>query len=147
MKSYVVGFAFLKNWNGPTSVVLIRKAKPEWQRGKLNGVGGKIEDGECCNVAMAREFKEETGCDTFPTDWTQFTRMNFGTTVVYCFATHLPSHKEVNTTTEEEVVVLPVVDAQREEIIPNLRWLIPMALYSVWPKREDGFLPTVLKHE
>jgi 8-oxo-dGTP pyrophosphatase MutT (NUDIX family) len=27
-------------------VLLIEKQKPAWQRGKLNGVGGKIEPGE-----------------------------------------------------------------------------------------------------
>jgi hypothetical protein len=37
---YVCGFMFANDF---TEVALIRKNKPEWQRGKLNGIGGKVE--------------------------------------------------------------------------------------------------------
>jgi 8-oxo-dGTP diphosphatase len=40
---YVLGFLFDPSQK---DVVLIKKLKPEWQKGKLNGVGGKIEEGE-----------------------------------------------------------------------------------------------------
>src|SRR5271167_3288640 len=57
-KEYVVGFLI-----DPTlsKVVLIRKVNPEWQRGLLNGVGGKVEPGEDATTAMHREFEEEAG--------------------------------------------------------------------------------------
>ena len=55
---YVVGYMFSPDYR---EVALIRKAKPEWQRGKLNGVGGKIEIGERKGIAMSREFAEEAG--------------------------------------------------------------------------------------
>ena len=54
---YVLGFAFNK---GCTEVLLIEKKRPNWMVGKLNGVGGHIEDGETPIDAMVREFKEET---------------------------------------------------------------------------------------
>ena len=56
----VVGFMFsvLKS-----SVVLIKKERPKWQEGKLNGVGGKVEKGESPFDAMKREFLEETGLE------------------------------------------------------------------------------------
>lgn len=54
-------------------VALIRKAKPEWQKGKLNGIGGKIEEGEGPFAAMVREFREETGVDH--RDWGTFAEM------------------------------------------------------------------------
>lgn len=38
MQHYVVGFQFARRGN---LVTLIRKNHPEWQAGKLNGVGGK----------------------------------------------------------------------------------------------------------
>ena len=41
--NYVLGFAFSKSGQ---MVLLIWKNKPEWQRGKMNGIGGKIELGE-----------------------------------------------------------------------------------------------------
>lgn len=44
-----------------STVMLIRKAKPLWQRGRFNLVGGKVEEGETSLDAAIREFKEETG--------------------------------------------------------------------------------------
>jgi 8-oxo-dGTP diphosphatase len=58
-KHWVVGFVF-KNRD---EVTLVMKNRPEWQKGKLNGVGGKIEAGETSAQAMRREFKEEAGAD------------------------------------------------------------------------------------
>jgi 8-oxo-dGTP diphosphatase len=60
MDRYVVGFAFGPHMN---SVLLIEKTHPEWQKGKWNGIGGHIEDGETPIVAMVREAHEETGID------------------------------------------------------------------------------------
>lgn len=126
---YVLGFAFRGDARG-TEVVLIRKTKPAWQAGKLNGVGGKIEAGEYCNVAMAREFEEETGVKTFCTDWIKFTEMCFADCTVYCFASWLPSHAEPRTTTEEEVVV-GRWSSEGKFSLPNLDWLIPMAYLAL----------------
>jgi 8-oxo-dGTP diphosphatase len=53
---YVVGFLFSKDFR---LVALIRKMKPAWQAGLLNGIGGKIEAGESTLDAMIREFHEE----------------------------------------------------------------------------------------
>lgn len=55
---YVLGFIFGKTHN---FVLLQRKAKPDWQKGRYNGVGGKIEDGETPEQAMTREGVEEVG--------------------------------------------------------------------------------------
>lgn len=52
----VVGFVFRGK-----EVVLILKNRPDWQAGRLNGVGGRVEAGESPKEAMVREFKEETG--------------------------------------------------------------------------------------
>jgi 8-oxo-dGTP diphosphatase len=43
MIKYVVGFLFNE---GKTKVVLIKKNRPDWQKGYFNGVGGKIEGDE-----------------------------------------------------------------------------------------------------
>src|SRR5574339_145798 len=64
---YVVGFMFDEN---EEHVLLIRKTHPDWQAGKLNGIGGRIEDGESAREAMQREFKEEVGVDH--EDWKHY---------------------------------------------------------------------------
>lgn len=43
------------------SILVILKSKPDWQRGFLNLVGGKIEPEEEAWEAALRELKEETG--------------------------------------------------------------------------------------
>ncbi len=71
MTAYVVGFAFDDDEN----VALVRKKRPEWQKGYLNGVGGKIEEGESSRAAMVREFEEETGLGVPEHEWEQFVAM------------------------------------------------------------------------
>lgn len=46
-------------------VLLILKSTPEWQHGKINLVGGKIESTETTYVAAARELQEESGLRGF----------------------------------------------------------------------------------
>jgi 8-oxo-dGTP pyrophosphatase MutT (NUDIX family) len=60
VKRYVLGFAFTPDLS---RVVLMRKARPEWQSGLLNGIGGHIEFAEASLVAMVREFREEAGAN------------------------------------------------------------------------------------
>lgn len=68
MKRMVLGFALdLQN----QQVLLIRKKRPDWQAGKLNGIGGHMDgsDGGSTRAAMRREFAEETGVQTLLEDW------------------------------------------------------------------------------
>src|SRR5687767_15783507 len=58
VQEYVCGFLFDPE---RTQVLLIRKRRPAWQAGKLNGVGGKMEGQETALDAMRRECVEETG--------------------------------------------------------------------------------------
>lgn len=66
---YVCGFLVYGH-----SVALMRKNRPQWQVGKLNGIGGKIEDGETAAEAMRREFQEETGQDGF--EWRETVKLS-----------------------------------------------------------------------
>ncbi len=134
-KSYVLGFAFDAQRE---TVILIEKNRPAWQKGKLNGVGGKIDPEDLTEYhAMAREFKEETGVETSPDEWEKFAIMNCdndimgGHSIVYCF--RLFSDKIIKCSTQETERVL------REEIVENhlftmkpligkVNYLIPMAL-------------------
>lgn len=127
-KSYVLGFLFTAD---TSNVVLIQKTKPEWQAGKLNGVGGKVEKfDQTAHDAMVREFKEETG--VVFTDWTQYAVMESPDWVVTAFKGFSDVAFDVRTTTEERICLL---DRHRifgnsivYPIISNLHWLIPAAL-------------------
>ena len=66
MVKYVLGFAFI---HSDTEVVMLRKQRPEFQAGKVNGVGGHIEEGESSLDAMIREFQEEALVDIPGKDW------------------------------------------------------------------------------
>lgn len=125
-REYVLGFCFM-SYN--TEVVLIRKTKPAWQKGLLNGVGGRIEPTENPMEAMIREWHEETG--TFIADWHRFVTMAFSGAVVHVFKCHLSGSVPVKSVTVEPVYILSVCEAiERRLTIPNLKWLIPMALHD-----------------
>lgn len=57
MSSYVCGF--MCSWD-LQNFLLIRKTHPEWQKGKLNGIGGKIESG-CKNLVTGEFYKMAPG--------------------------------------------------------------------------------------
>ncbi len=130
---YVVGFLFNKQLS---SVVLISKTKPRWQNGLLNGVGGKVEPGEFAKDAMVREFMEETGVDKH-LDWKLFA--NFFSShcdpaapnaMISCFTAKADddTFNSVRTTTEEEVMTLDLMAVQKASTVPNLKWLVPLAV-------------------
>lgn len=119
---YVIGFLF----NSKDSVLLIRKNRPEWQKGKLNGIGGHVEKGESYLQAMRREFFEEAGVDI--PDWQEFCQMHFPEAIVACFKA-TGDYKPIQKTDEELYSVIKT--SLPYNVIPNLRWLIPMAMYEV----------------
>jgi 8-oxo-dGTP pyrophosphatase MutT (NUDIX family) len=118
---YVAGFLFEGD-----NVALIRKLRPAWQTGKLKGIGGHIEHGETPTQAMTREFLEETGYRTTATQWWPFAILSGENHVVHFFASY-GALKELKSTTDEEVIVIPISEVTAENAIPNLTWLIPMA--------------------
>ena len=118
MKSYVVGFLF----NHKGEVCLIEKNRPEWQKGRLNGIGGHIENGESPTVAMNREFFEEAGACA---KWRQFCFMHGTQYETYCFTSRV-YQGEPKTMTDERVSWYPVNNLP-SNIISNLAWLVPMA--------------------
>jgi 8-oxo-dGTP diphosphatase len=134
---YCLGFAFTVDG----SVALIRKAKPEWQAGKLNGVGGKIEDFDPSPVhAMTREFMEETGVFLEPHLWREVGTVNFGGGKVYVFTLVDPMVQYVTTTTIEEVKLYDAwwLHNNLHEVLPNVMTLL---YASSMRKNENGKLP------
>ncbi len=119
---YVLGFAFSQN-----QVILIKKQKPEWQRGLLNGVGGKIEGDESPKKAMEREYLEEAGYYT--TDWIPFCEMEGEHFVVYCFKLFSDVVFDNSKSMEsEEILKIPIPQLHDRNCISNIPWLVYMAL-------------------
>lgn len=125
MKNYVLGFMFSPSQR---DVLLISKTKPDWQEGKLNGIGGMIEQPESGVAAMIREFKEETDICTMEDQWRQFATLNGKDYQVVCFKTKSDLIWEAKSITEEEVFQIQVDEFDKYDLVENVRWLVEMAM-------------------
>jgi len=129
MQSYVVGFAFSEDTN---HILLVRKLRPAWQQGSLNGIGGKIEPGEAPMEAMQRECLEESGLCL---EWEQRGLMRgvngdgspFECHIFYAFSDAVWAFEQ----REDEPLGVYGVEALRDEkLIANLRFLIPFGRHD-----------------
>ncbi len=123
-KSYVVGFLFDETLR---KICLIKKNRPAWQAGRLNGVGGHIENGEEPLVAMQREFEEEAGI-LIP-HWFKFGYIFGSTYELHLFIALKPIDCNPRSMTDEEIGWYDI-DNLPTNIISNLKWIIPLALYE-----------------
>lgn len=130
----VVGFAFDGDVN---QVLLVRKTHPAWQAGKLNGIGGKLED---CDLgdptrAMHREFCEETGI-TEPLAWTCVAVLCSGGHTIHFFRAFTPVQVLLGAANKPndtgEMLELHHISEMvgRSDKIPNLSFLVPLAAYT-----------------
>ncbi len=132
-REWVVGFLFDNN---AEHVVLIRKNRPEWQAGRLNGVGGRVEPPETPVEAMTREFLEETGVTVTWWGRGHYAKLAWAQGVVHFFRAFAPLEviHSCETTTDEVVEVHWVhrlLDPAQPcgLITPNLRWLVPLGAH------------------
>lgn len=123
---YVVGFMFDKDYK---YVALIRKNKPAWQAGLLNGIGGKSEDRETALLAMVREFAEETAHETSCSQWSHFADMGADSWCVSFFAT-TGDLNALRSNEEEKIEIAHLRDFHPtySGAIENLPWLLSLAI-------------------
>jgi len=122
---FVMGFVFDR---AGANVALIRKKSPEWMKGFLNGIGGKVEAGESLKKAMYREFGEETGTWIPEYRWKHTLTFICPGGTVFCFMTKFPHLDLLESKTDETAVVVPVDAIARVPIMNNLLWIIPLQL-------------------
>ncbi len=144
---FVAGFLFDV---AGKAVVLVRKARPAWQAGRLNGVGGRVEAGESGPAAMAREFREEAGVATAPSEWRLFAALTESAQTgrvrheVSFFAARSPVAlgAALSSCTDERVELLEMSElhARQGECLEDLLWLLPLALACL-----KGRAPTLVR--
>lgn len=136
MKRYVLGFMFDDDL---THVIMIKKNRPKWQIGYLNGVGGKKEFDEDFIDAMIREFKEETGVLTTSKDWVWVLTLKLSYAEIEVFAERNSNYyNNVETVTDEEIIkeeVCAIYDNITEyKCISNIPALLELCIQRLQDK-------------
>ena len=129
--AYVIGFLFAPRYQ---RVVLIEKRKPAWMAGYLNGIGGKIEPGETPEEAIARECAEECGVNLPPHAWSKIATetgaggVGDGRRPTLYFLKAKSGLACAARSCEAEKIVLAEPLYLPRSVLPNVSWLIPLAL-------------------
>ncbi len=112
-------------------ILAIERKKQDWQEGKLNLPGGRIEEGETAEQAAIREIKEEANIDA--TDVTLIGSMHYTDSLIYVMGCGFnPDDNEVKSSTEGEVIWMTCPELLHDpRLIPNLRVIIPLAVSDV----------------
>lgn len=124
MKRYTLGFVFTPDFS---QVLLVLKNRPAWQVGKLNGLGGKIEEGETALEGMVRELTEESGLEIAAQQWMEAGAMEGNGWRVEVFAAVWEGELAAAKTLTDEPVAWYPTQPLPDHVIDNLRWLIPLA--------------------
>lgn len=129
MEHMVLGFLFSPDCS---EVILIRKKRPKWQAGRLNGVGGRVELGETPHHAMRREFREETALDIVT--WLRAMQFTCKGGTVFVYKAIAPDNDTLwkyETRTDETVDVFSVADIYGKKVLDNIRWMVPLLLDNI----------------
>jgi len=114
--------------NADDQALVVLKDKPEWQKGKLNLPGGKVEEGESPEQAATRELMEEAGYDPLVPIRVMGVLQDGPTRIFCCKAvvgfTDEPSPREEET---QEIFWAKWTKLEADHrLIPNLRVIVPL---------------------
>jgi 8-oxo-dGTP pyrophosphatase MutT (NUDIX family) len=133
-RRYVLGFVFDHDYH---HVLLIEKRRPEWMMGRLNGLGGKIAEGESPAEAMERELREETAGRLGTVEVSSFGRLRGRDALgvdweIWLFHGiywhEFPADLGNVDVGEGTTFVADRQDLPNWSVLPNLRYLVPMAV-------------------
>lgn len=130
--THTCGFRFNEKAD---KVLLIKKYKPDWQKGYLNGIGGGVEEDETIYDCVEREFEEEADLGTYD-EWRHFLSMGIdgvdcGIAFFVSFGNDVNGYFGKSFETDEGVVNVydyPDILHEGPPMMNNLYWLLPMAL-------------------
>lgn len=125
MENYTLGFIFSQD---TFEVLLMHKKRPDWQVGRINGVGGRVEPNEESADCIVREVLEETGVQTQRDNWAYFGVIKSANWQVDLYVMlHYGNTKDFSTVTDEKIEWFKVDDLP-DNILENLNWMIPMGM-------------------
>lgn len=106
-----------------TRVALILKNRPDFLKGRLSTVGGKVESGETPIQAAVREHFEETGVQTEADEWAYYARVEREDSVMHCYYAATDDVEKCKTNENEdnfeEVYVLDVAHVLQAAVVPG----------------------------
>lgn len=132
MRTYCAAY-MLSREPAARSGLFVRKNRPGWQAGKLNAIGGSIEEGESPIEAQIREIFEETGLVITPSQC-QLMLVLIGPKQayrVYFFRIYLDEEfMKTAVTKTDEAIEMHIIDSlDLATCVPNLRWMLPMVIH------------------
>jgi 8-oxo-dGTP pyrophosphatase MutT (NUDIX family) len=110
--------------------VFVKKTRPEWQAGRYNFPGGKLETEDVdIQSAAQREFLEETGVNIPAPDWQQIATLAGNDYAVYVMSTNHSAHG-ADTQTDEKVgwYWVSSIEYAPHLFIENCLWIAGLAL-------------------
>ena len=143
--NYVLAFIYDQSGN----ILLIRKNRPEALAGKLNGIGGKVEENELPIAAILREVKEETDLDI---DSNLLNYLgSFANSIwsvpgkVYCYSMTIENFDSVKQLTDETLRILPYKNLESSKIDCHALAYIHMSAISEIHKKQISYvtIPTL----
>lgn len=139
IQKYTLGFLFNKEL---TKVLLIHKQRPAWQKGMINGLGGKFENHESALECIAREVQEETNISTNPKSWIKYAELHSSKFAVDVMATIYSGPEADATNNEDQPVEWFDIKDLPKNVMTNLTWLIPLALEKLKEKELKSIVAT-----
>lgn len=134
MEKFTLGFVFNADL---AKVLLVHKQRPDWQSGRINGIGGKIVGDESALNCIVREWKEESALAIQPENWIRYALIKQLEGNVVVFASKFTGDMSEATQNDYEMIEWFDITNLPQNSLSNLIWLVPMAKQIIEGKKFD----------